>query len=94
MFIKGVGEVAEKAFNAAVKKVNKLRKKRNKIEKESIVTAKKDPAVIAELKKMKPGSMPGIKSGSRESVALKDVLGPKDFTSQSSNTKGLPRDSH
>jgi len=51
MFIKGVGEVAEKAFNAAVKKVNKLRKKRNKIEKESIVTAKNDPAVIAELKK-------------------------------------------
>jgi hypothetical protein len=91
MFIKGLGKVGDEAFNAAVKKVNKLRKKRKKIEEESIVTAKKDPAVIAELKKMKPGSMPGIKSGSRESDALKNVLGPKDFTSQSSNTRGLPK---
>jgi hypothetical protein len=78
-------------FKAASKKANKLKKKKDKLEKESIVTAKKDPAVIAELKKMKPGSMPGIKSGSRESDALKNVLGPKDFTSQSSNTRGLPR---
>ena len=91
MFIKGVGKVTEAMFKAASKKVNKLKKKKDKLEKESIVTAKKDPAVIAELKKMKPGSMPGIKSGSRESDALKNVLGPKDFTSQSSNTKGLPR---
>ena len=91
MFIKGVGKVTEAMFKAASKKANKLKKKKDKLEKESIVTAKKDPAVIAELKKMKPGSMPGIKSGSRESDALKNVLGPKDFTSQSSNTKGLPR---
>jgi hypothetical protein len=91
MIIKGVGKVTEAMFKAASKKANKLKKKKDKLEKESIVTAKKDPAVIAELKKMKPGSMPGIKSGSRESDALKNVLGPKDFTSQSSNTRGLPR---
>jgi len=91
ILIKGIGKVGDDAFNAAVKKVNKLRKKKNKLENESIVTSKNDPAVIAELKKMKPGSMPGIKSGSRESDALKNVLGPKDFTSQSSNTRGLPK---
>ena len=78
-----------------LKEVSKLalkkKKKKDILEKESMVTAKKKKEAVKELKKMKPGSMPGIKSGSRESVALKDVLGPKDFTSQSSNTKGLPR---
>jgi len=91
MIIKGIGKVTEAMFKAASKKANKLKKKKDRLEKESIVTAKNDPAVIAELKKLKPGSIPGIKSGSREADALKNTLGPKDFTSQSSNTKGLPK---
>ena len=82
MFIKGVGEVAEKAFNAAVKKVNKLRKKRNKIEKESIVTAKNDPAVIAELKKTyTPKGL--TSSPGRSTAAAQDALGKRSVTGQS-----------
>jgi len=83
--------IPAKILKEASKLALKRKKKKDILEKESIVTAKKKKEAVKELKKMKPGSMPGIKSGSRESVALKDVLGPKDFTSQSSNTKGLPR---
>ena len=82
MFIKGVGKVAEKAFNSAVKKVNKLRKKRNKIEKESIVTAKNDPAVIAELKKTyTPKGL--TSSPGRSTAAAQDALGKRSVTGQS-----------
>ena len=54
--------IPAKILKEASKLALKRKKKKDILEKESMVTAKKKKEAIKELKKMKPGSMPGIKN--------------------------------